>query len=1331
MTVRVAPIFMTLLMMVFLFLYPVTAQAQSGDEMPCGMEATATGMQVEPYNGEICPEDIAYQSSYLIFSEVLSNPAFRPFVLWFVSEDTLDSEFTLFANETIGVSIGVYFLFSAVALLSWSLFIPIMAFKGYQYYMLVQKTGHWDPSAEDEQSNMDSVKLVSYLLFLIFLMLPAGATGGKDNSRAPLTIGQVAAIIGILPAHQGGNILYSTYLHSVNLSSSEVNLKEDQLLPMGEDLANRFIEGEMCQINTRNALFNLNAKPGTEYFDGSNWFVDVRDKLVDRYDQCLAYTGNAQEGLVGDLTRLSVDKSFQTGFCNQVATEAGWISSRQVYYNQDLYGYNHTCMQVHYDTGLGRFASVLENDGEDGVPMEDTAESLAESYSTFDEFLSYRAAITPLISGVLEDEDLNSTSRYTKLNDLFVDYADNILLPRLSSDTRLNSGSNQEKQIKHLAVNGALLGNTVLDASFWTAVTDRRTSGTRQYKGISSWDKDDHRLGVDALLDVAREVAVTAQKYHCAVNWSENTSTRQMIARFNQAEDTEEVESLLSSENKMQCIEFLEEDERGDTDFDRYITYPVNDPRVFSDLEQMGDGTWQIKRDNQTANDETHAYMVSDVAERYYKSMQLNRFLLAGYTVAVKKAMADSLRESLSVREAESKSDEDLRGKGWGIMGGALLYLSQNRQSSAHVGKSLQGTLSINSGGSDERYVDRNAFGDDFDENKEMLIRDLFSPVDTGSLFMLGETGTNDYPGPNGILDEEEEAALIQQLFYYLEGLFLGPIDHIKAASGMPIDESLAEGLRGCFDDGGENCLSGGKHPIVAMSDFGHDMMDNMLTMMITSKIVNVIHSIVSSSGEPDGAISGKGGSGGGDKGKNSWSKKAGKFVKSFVSGIGAIAGGWIMVILKVLSAVLTVAKIILDALYPLFIVLFVGGAIFAYIIPMMAYVYGFMMMLLSIVGVVIIGIVIPFYVLSKMWYIDKEYQHGFKKFYEEMVGPYLTPLFFVVAAIVSWTLIVVIMYGVNTTFALLYQGLGSSASSGWGISSFVLYIMMYVMYFVAVFVLFRFGLGIMKTMPDLLKEKVGLKKSNDDAYIESLGFEQYVNAQVMRTIGEMPAKAAGRIAGKMGGKMTDEQLANAVALAEEQAETIRQHGGPQAFAAKMDAFEKSAAGQKAAQEANAESSKQADPDLEPSSGNTQGGNEEESQKETGPLGAEPPAEEPQGPDLEDDEEMDEPVQDKDDLRSKARGDRESTGFERDPDMDGPTTDEGSSGSGSSAKGEGSRSDTSGESSGPVLEGDEGTEDFEPPQDDSEQPDENQGSDDDENGRDGEDPNSDDPKGKD
>jgi hypothetical protein len=163
--------------------------------------------------------------------------------------------------------------------------------------------------------------------------------------------------------------------------------------------------------------------------------------------------------------------------------------------------------------------------------------------------------------------------------------------------------------------------------------------------------------------------------------------------------------------------------------------------------------------------------------------------------------------------------------------------------------------------------------------------------------------------------------------------------------------------------------------------------------------------------------------------------------------------------------------------------------------------------------------------------------------------------MFFTISAVLAWNLIVIVLFVINSTFTLVYQGLGASASSGVGLASMFFEIFMYIVYLVAVFVLFRFALGIMKDGPDMLKEKLNLKKGNDSSYIDSLAFEQYVNARIMSDIATLPTNLAkGLAAYREGGAMTGKEAKEAADRSEEFSGIIDEMGGPEAFFKKMRA---------------------------------------------------------------------------------------------------------------------------------------------------------------------------------
>ena len=206
----------SLLIMALLTMFSGSASAQEGVATTCGMVSVTGGEDVKPLNGEICPQDVAFQSLYLFYQDIFEQPFWRELSLLFVSEDTLDSDFTKFAADTIDLSSIIYALMSAVAVFCWAVSTPIVSYKFYTYVTMIRKTG----SLEFSDSKGDTVRFVSYFSFLILLILPVGG----------ITFGQGAAVIGGLPSIMGGNYIYSTFLAASETASTDVELSEGTLL---------------------------------------------------------------------------------------------------------------------------------------------------------------------------------------------------------------------------------------------------------------------------------------------------------------------------------------------------------------------------------------------------------------------------------------------------------------------------------------------------------------------------------------------------------------------------------------------------------------------------------------------------------------------------------------------------------------------------------------------------------------------------------------------------------------------------------------------------------------------------------------------------------------------------------------------------------------------------------------------------------------------------------------------------------------------------------------------------------------------------------------------
>lgn len=1084
--------------------------ANAADEAPCGMELSEdTGSYVVSFaSGEICEEDLVFQGLYLMFEDTLKDPWTNTLVSFFVSDDVLNSEFTEFADSSINVSDTIHYVLSAMAIAGWMLLTPLLAVKGYKLALTLKRTGRFD----FEESQGDTVKFISFVSFLIILALPVGLSTGENRDKPPLMLGQVLAITMALPANMGGNYFYSSYLSSTETASTDVPINDELLLPVGQGIANTLIEGRLCEINTRQALVNLNAKSGSDFFKSSTFgevFDYDHESVEERVDTCLSYTGDIREGEIDDtISAFSLNKYALSvePQCSKIGYGNGYDSS--------TYGQPHSCLSIGYSFGEDKFANFedLLTDGEESWSFDDNIEPLRTSFSAPIFYERFKREMKGKIKTVLDNETLTPNERFVKINSLVLESSESVFGSALRNAPLLIDGSNEVKQARHVAVAGFLLGGTIEMSSwdsFWGSMGLEIGSTWTHTKGYPSLTKDDEIVyGLEVLLNDAKETAELIREYECAVNWTQpnNQNARDFILSYNQASGSQVESTFGSKEPNLQCVKFLSQEEWGDTDTNRYVTYATDSPYVYSDIKEDETGK-MVKGDLGDGIESARNKIETEVIPELRRKIQLNQFLLAGYTAAVKKAVTDSLKSSLSLVDAEEQRDVALRPRGWGVFGGALLYTGQTQASSMHMSRSLDNVMSVAAAATGDNYVSTSAF-EDITSDQEKTIAALFADYPTNSLFATGPNGTRSYAPNSSFSEDADDESTMQYFMSLIENLLLSPMDHIKEASGMPMNKSLSYGLQECFDGGYENCVSGTKHPVVAFSNFGNEMINNMMTLMLTTEIIMAANRIELGTSEEEGSVDG-------DKKKKGIFKKASEKIKKVINGIKNVVGGVVVSLVKIVLGAIQLAAVILNFLKPLFVTLLVVGIVFAYIIPMMSFLFGFMISVMFLVSIFTVAVVMPFYIFSKFSTIEKDYQNGFKMLWQDLGGTYLTPAFFSISATLSWTLIVIILYALNVSFFLLHHGLGAaSESSSFSFFTVLIFnVLIYVVYFLAVFILFRFGLGLMKSMTDTFKEKLNLKKGDDESYINSLGFEQYVKANVMSSLAQMPSKFVEAIA--------------------------------------------------------------------------------------------------------------------------------------------------------------------------------------------------------------------------
>lgn len=1128
-----------------LFLFSSAAAAQEPLAIGCGMSATADGAKVSAGDPSICPEDVAFQMTYLLHQKVFTDPFFKALASVFVDEATLDSEFTRFAATQIGIAPAVFSLLLAVAFLSYAAISIVLTFKVVRYFDLIQRFAR-----RESPDRGEAVKMFMYIVFLLLLSAP---------TPSGITLGQGVAVVSSLPAFMGGNYAYSTFLSATKTAAVDVNLNKTGLLPSSQVVANEFIEGEICQQRTRQALMNENAKVGSNFFSegltGYIWEED-QDDIVGRYSTCLSYSGVGKEGVLpGSLSSYQLAKTTTFEFyCPRPS-----FFAREIRYKPEMYGYNHVCTQIKYDMGENKFKPLIENgEAASGEDMDDDLVSIQSSFKAGEYYPKFKNAVSTQIKSILA-RDINEAERFKALKALFSE-SSSVFDNALSGNRLLSEGTNDERQIKYLAAQTALLGATI-DMDGVDMLLDgmpQSLINTKVNRYYGTEEEKRNVFGVDHLLEDAREAARTMQRYQCALTWQSNTDTRMFITKFNQA-DSEDLESLFADRSgRLECVEFLAEKDRGSSDFDRYVRYPVLNPLANSDLVKDVNGVWIKATNNESVLTQTQQKMSGEIALAYYREMRYRQLVIAGYIAAVKESIGRNLSKHLSQELSERKQDYDLRSRGFGVMAGTMLYLSKHQNSAMHMGQSIEDAIQVSGGGQNKHFIDLAAFAPNDAKTAMDNLMKTFTEVPAGGLFMPGAGGTRDYPGPQGVSEEQEEQDALNNLIAYIESAFFAPMDHIKSASGMPADQSLYQGFQSCYNGGYSHCLSGQKHPLAAMSNMGNDLMNNMLQIMVWHAVVRTVNDMMFGLNSESGSIDGAQAPGGAkQKDKSLWSKLKDTAKEAFSNvskSVVSLAKGAFAAVFVVLGAITFIAEIVLDMLKPFVLSMFVVGAVFAYMLPVTAFLYGLMMTIITVFTYTLIAFALPFYIVQKLASIEDSYRNGFKDFMEQFVGPYLKPLLLVVAITVSFSLISISLFVMNTVFAVLHSGLtpdGSADSATGVLASVMMGVMVYIVYFAALFVMFNAALKFIRSMPDMLVERMGFKRSGDEGIIGSLGFESYVGAQMMRTIGSLPQGALDKIVEmkRNGGFKRRGALRQEVEAMEALALDIEAVGGPAAYA--------------------------------------------------------------------------------------------------------------------------------------------------------------------------------------
>jgi hypothetical protein len=1054
--------FMSLLwrsVLVLMLCLSFSVSADDALDAPCGMTYNDEGILiVEEFNGEICENDIAMQMLFLFYADILEEGVWSAMISPFLHEEAEDSEFVQFASNTIGISDFVSGLMSIIAIISWTILTFVVGYKSFKVYVLFSaKTG------EEEAEDINKPRLIGYFGFLVFLILPVNG----------IMIGQGLSIVGAFPSLYVSNQLLASYLAGTSIAETDVVVAQDLLETQGQSFSSGLIAMQICQSRTSKALFEANAKKDTAFFDPFGWDrLYTLDQKFTSYEvnACLSYHFEGEyvnESSTDAIRRITLQKgATYLGRC----PGAGFRD-----YVEDVHGFEHLCGEINYS-----YPGATEDI--DNWGLEDSLIAIQKEFTPNTIFGRFKEE--ELMLEMLMFESIRDPAEIrVETNEIFDNLVAEHLEPKLRESTLFNEQDREKLLVQYMYALNSMLGGSVLDDAEWEVNNE-----AIQYiiPGLND-DNEGHRYGAEYLTEYAFDIADLLEEFHCAVNWKDYSELRRHIVQYNRS-DEDDLEGYLSSSKNSDCLRFVDftngggdpenNDERG-----RYIGYQTKHdlPVVFADISN--EDLVQFKTMTEEEFKETTETLINLVATDRYKEAVVKKVILEGYYTSVKRAFINVLSERLMSEVGSEDMYIIARQKGAAALGAMMTNITQNQASGVFFKSLIQETGTVSAYADSQYYLNVEAFGKK-GEKKINDIHDSFSEFETATFFDIGNAALID-PGLSSSVDRERSE--FNTLMGNVESFIFEPLIHVKKASGIPSDVQLMEGLEDCMNGDNSRCISSASHPMVAMSRFGHHLADNMITLYITHIVVQMINDRVGLFKVNDDAETKK------KEGAMEWGRK--------IVSKGAF----------LLTGLISVVAVLLNLLAPLFLVLFAVGIFFAYILPVLGYLYSMSMVFLWVVALGLGAFTMPFYIIVKMLTIERSHKDGFMDFYQTFVNPYVKLLFITLSVVFAYLFMSIALFANNSAFGMLFAGMDSLATTtvnGFSLSKLVFKLLLYVAFFVSVFVLMVMSLKMIKSLSDIMARNMKLNGTNDDNFIDSMQFESYVQANIVQQIAKLPEQA-------------------------------------------------------------------------------------------------------------------------------------------------------------------------------------------------------------------------------
>lgn len=1087
---------------------------------------------IDKNNNDICSEDLSYRLLYMLFGASIDSELSKE--LFFLFHEPDESTIALSKNANIGNTIKN--IYQAFSLLLFSIFIVAVSWQTVRYVYVTQSTGNFMGNNAGGKKKAASVAIVS--LVLILLMMPVGS----------LMLVQVIifslAVMGIKLA----NYFLSNFLYGIQMETSEVKLSDKTIYNQSMTDSSNYIGGRLCEVNTRQAIFNEGFVDGGPYEEGTSGFFKTLFSFFfggDKYDSalnvaalCNSYTDSFYVN--GDNVLTTLRSEIVHGFCDHQNLIP--LFSRDINDPELKYGKNHSCLDVSFNFPVKDQIDVVMQSEEAQRVADFVYDQVTDMSPSDDEYynnFSFRklsqkiidADLSSFLSRVLGDQEMSSDEKerliLDELNKRSFDfvrmlrsddaYSRLILLENYDPSLFKNNAEMVNAvYIQNLAaMNNALGGYIVedVDPDFESGFLFRNSlfSVNRYNRNIKKLSDDVAFSGVQEIRRmISDKAANNYMSANCALSIDKLSNSFQIFKKMEDGEKNPERKND-SGGNNFACLDIGYFGKTKSASASGYIfagmlggiyglivNYMAPDVSVASHIHYLQDLSVFESLVKNSDNFEDlmtvvgeNQEVIKDYVNEKMIAADMDRYLLASYNYIIRKAFLSNMIKEMKDFTDHSVTKE-VRFKGWAGLGSMMLEIATQQANAASMVNDAQATGSTYS---------------------------PFQQTDAGISFVNPDAFSIDGGLIDGFVRNSNQASgdlvsitsLVMPMTV-VNGLVLGGTESSSTYSSTSVDFNLLTKFIDWFLDFLFNTpfmyLKVGvgfdveKSMVESVADCSKSIDcypdkvhpvngllmfgQSLFNTVIWILLILVVVDFIASF---DVIKTGKG-----DRVDSTDVKggAASSGIFGFVTKIPVL--GWII---KIIQVIAKIVSIVMAPFKPFFYLLLFAGVLIGFIMPTIPY----MMTLIVVIGwyitIFVVSIAFPINLLL-MSRIREDGEHELKlEFIWQKIGNVLIkPALITIGIIFAWVLVNVSIFYVNSTiFSLFSVSLGSSAGI---MSKIATPIMVYFIFIMSLYFIIQHSFYIILKFSDDVAQALSLTQTGDQSMYSSLAIERLLAANAI-----------------------------------------------------------------------------------------------------------------------------------------------------------------------------------------------------------------------------------------